>query len=378
MQHNLITPELVSLREHFLAQGRDLRFVGGCVRDLLAGAQPKDVDLHTDANPQECELIYQQAGVRVADTGSSHGTFTVVLKGVPYEITSLRQDVSTDGRRATVSYTRDWHADLERRDFTINAMSMGFDGDLMDPFGGAADLSQGVVRFVGDARTRIQEDYLRILRWFRFRGRFGMHADLDTQLTVRRMAHGLRQISRERVWSEVSKIVSHSLGADLMLEMHQWDVTQHMDLPVEIDWIDLGQHVARMGANPVTVLVALYGSNASEILRAWKASSAEINLAQQLHDAMMNRWTPAYCMAVLGWPRQTAMELALLLEMDSFDRAVLASWDVPQFPVGGADLIQLGMKPGPRFGAVLDQLKQKWAHSGYQMNRHQLLSLVDL
>jgi len=175
--NSILNPALWCLRDAFRAQGFDLKLVGGCVRDLMLGLTPKDVDLHTDATPDECVLIYQAEGVRFEETGLSHGTISVIFDHVAYEITSLRTDTETDGRHAVVSYTRDWHTDLRRRDFRFNAMSMSFEGDILDPFGGQADLEAGVVRFVGDAETRIKEDYLRILRWFRFRGRFGMQMD---------------------------------------------------------------------------------------------------------------------------------------------------------------------------------------------------------
>ena len=173
MDISFITDDLKALRAQFVAAGFDLRLVGGVVRDTIASIPAKDIDLCTDATPEQQIEIYHRYGYRAIPTGLQHGTITVVLDSVPYEITSLRIDVKTDGRHAEVEFTNDWHADLARRDLTINAMAMTFDGEVIDPFGGQQDLQDRVVRFVGDAEQRIQEDYLRILRCIRFMGRFG-------------------------------------------------------------------------------------------------------------------------------------------------------------------------------------------------------------
>lgn len=376
---DFITPALVSLRTLFVDRGFDIRPVGGCVRDLMSGVAPKDVDLCTDADPAEQVQIYQAAGIRYIETGIEHGTATVVLDGVPYEITSLRLDVETDGRRATVAYTRDWIKDLERRDFTINAMSLTFDGELIDPFNGLKDLREGLVAFVGNAETRIREDYLRILRWFRFRGRFGMSMSYSARRAIEKLASGLQGISRERVWSEVSKIIAGKDGPFIMLEMHQMGVAQYIDLPDEVDWIHFAEEVAEITRNPVTLMVAFYHREAEQILRKWKASGAEIRLAEKL------RWgttrgkavSPFYAMAVLGWSREDALELASIAQMDAFERAVLAEWPVPEFPVSGNDLIAAGLKPGPEFSRRIGIMKNRWADTGYTASKQDLMVLFD-
>lgn len=374
---DVVTPSLVALRSKFKDRGFDIRLVGGCVRDLMAGIRPKDVDLCTDADPQEQISIYQDAGVRYVETGIEHGTITVILDGVPYEITSLRLDVETDGRRATVAYTRDWIKDLERRDFTINAMSLTFDGELIDPFNGLKDLREGLVAFVGDAETRIREDYLRILRWFRFRGRFGMSMSYSARRAITALASGLKDISLERVWSEISRIVSGNNGPYIMLEIHQMGIAPWIDLPDELSWIDRAQEVAELTKNPVTLMVAFYDAEAEPILRKWKASGAEVRLAKDLRWAARSNTSPFFAMAVLGWNREAAVELAAVSVMDPFERAVLADWPVPAFPVGGQDLIDAGLKPGPEFSRRLGIMKQKWAEMGYTSTKQELMNLFD-
>jgi hypothetical protein len=359
--------QLWDLRASFRARGFDIRLVGGTVRDALLDLTPKDVDLHTDATPEECIQIYNDTGVRWEPTGIDHGTITVVFDHVGYEITSLREDVETDGRRATVSYTRDWVTDLTRRDFRFNAMSMTFEGELMDPFGGQADLRAGRVTFVGDAEMRIREDYLRILRWFRFRGRFGC-ADVDADReAVKSLASGLQQISRERVWSEVKQILSRATGPAQMWDMMQMGVAQWVDLSGSMA---SGDHVN--GAHVVTQMVQLFGYQCLPVLSKWKASGEEVSLANFLCQNQDS--DPFKCVAVHNVSRAWARELALLQGRDVFEVAVLDAWQVPEFPVTGYDLIAAGVKPGPIYSEILTRLKDVWYSSGYMMTKEQLLS----
>jgi tRNA nucleotidyltransferase/poly(A) polymerase len=337
---------------------------------------PKDVDLHTDATPEECVAVYNEAGVRFEPTGLQHGTISVIFDHVAYEITSLRTDVETDGRHATVAYTRDWLVDLERRDFTMNAMSMSFEGELLDPFNGLADLREGVVTFVGDPEKRIKEDYLRILRWFRFRGRFGNQdnqADCDA---VQNLCKGLEQISRERVWSEVKQILSRSSGPAQLKDMHDMYIAVHAALPAWIYDITEATQLAAQQAHAITIMVSLYGSKTLPVLLKWKASGDEQALAEFLCKNQDEN--PFRCMAVQGVSRAWARELALLQNRDAFELAVLDVWDVPVFPVTGYDLIQLGMKPGPDFGDTLARLRDVWADSEYTLSKHRLLESVNL
>jgi len=379
--NKLLNTELLTLRTLFQAQGWDLRFVGGCVRDVMSGKEPKDVDLHTDANPLEQVAIYQAADVHYIETGLKHGTVTVVLNNVAYEITSLRQDAETDGRHATVAYTRDWYTDLERRDFRFNAMSMGFDGDLMDPFDGLSNLQTGLVQFVGDPAQRIKEDYLRILRWFRFRGRFGMVMNYSDQRAIEKLAPGLQSISRERVWSEMSRILAGDNGPWLMLEMHQGGLSQYIDLPHDsfgpnqMDAIDFADDVAELTRNPVTLMVALYGEQAAYILTKWHASSDEIRLATWLNVQHGSMRRLQDLMAVDGVRRDWVMELAALRQEAGtvMVRNMLAVWTVPVFPVNGNDLLALGYRAGPVMGDVLRYLRDAWAKSDYHMTRNDLL-----
>ncbi|RYD46373.1 MAG: CCA tRNA nucleotidyltransferase, partial [Verrucomicrobiaceae bacterium] len=282
------SPALVAFRDTVLRPaGFDVRLVGGCVRDVLWGTDPKDIDLCTDANPDEQMALYAQHGVIFYTTGLAHGTVTINLgpKGTPevYEITSLRTETDHDGRWATVSYTRDWNLDLGRRDLTVNAMSADLEfNEVYDPFGGQADMKDCRIRFVGRPEDRIREDYLRILRWFRFHARFvgDNPMDEDTANAVARHAQGLKKISRERVWSEVSKIVANYAGWDMLREMMRLGVAKPCSLPHGA-WREV-QRVAAGTKNPVTRMVAFLGGDGDVLQKLsedWRWSGEEARLA---------------------------------------------------------------------------------------------------
>lgn len=226
---SMLTSELFTVTKPFQEQGFDIRIVGGAVRDILLGIQPKDVDLGTNATPSEMIALFKQYKVHYIETGLQHGTITAHVNKRDFEVTTLRIDAETDGRHAKVQFTDDWKLDAERRDLTFNAMSLGLDGSLFDYFGGREDLFNHRVRFVGDPRLRIQEDYLRILRYFRFYGRIALEPDNHDQTTlnvIRECSDGLRQISVERIWMEVSKILTGNHTPALFRRMYELNVSQ--------------------------------------------------------------------------------------------------------------------------------------------------------
>lgn len=226
---SVLTPELSTVAAPFQEHGFDIRIVGGAVRDILLGIQPKDVDLGTNATPTEMIELFQNYKIHYIETGLQHGTLTAHVNKRDFEVTTLRIDTETDGRHAKVQFTHDWKLDAERRDLTFNAMSMGLDGSLYDYFGGRKDLFERRVRFVGDPRLRIQEDYLRILRYFRFYGRIALEADNHNQTTlnvIQECSDGLRKIAVERIWMEVSKILTGNHTPDLLRRMYELKVSQ--------------------------------------------------------------------------------------------------------------------------------------------------------
>ena len=381
MMNIKIDRDLITLREHFVQKGFDIRFVGGCVRDCLLGIEPKDIDLCTDANPDEQRKIYEEYGIHHIATGLQHGTWTVVLNDI-YEITSLRTETDHDGRHATVSWTKDWEGDLARRDLTCNAIAMTFEGDIIDPFGGKKDLENKVVRFVGNPEERIREDYLRILRFFRFHARIAGMApyDNDAIQAVVVCYKGLKSISKERIWSEVSRIISGPYGSRVFLDMFKCFLLFE-DIPY--DWHDcrLFEHASKYTQDPVTLMAVLLRTTESveSLAEKWKWSNDEKKQALYIvKHFWMNETDAKKNIAVHRHNRFWVAEALRTNGMfNGIDHSAIANkimdWDIPVFPVNGDDLILRGHKPGIEFRKTLDYMKDIWCKSEYTMNKEQLL-----
>lgn len=363
--------------------GYECFLVGGAVRDLLSNRTPKDFDFATNA-PFD---FTRRAFAKTIDTGIAHGTISVIVNGHLFEITRFRSDFNHNGRHCEINFVNSVEEDLARRDFTLNAMAMTSNGDVIDPFGGARDLREGRVRFVGNADTRIQEDYLRILRWFRFTARFGQEYDVDALAAVRRQCKGLESISVERIWSEVKQIITGPNGVPTVYDMWNAVTLGHnaglVGFPRGAPWYGYpGDTPIPITTNPVTLMVYMWRGEVPSVLKNWKASREEIDLAQYLtqpkHDGPQKKTNPFREMAVHGVSREWAREMAALQNMDVFERAVLDTWEVPEFPVTGYDLIKLGMRPGPEYGVTLDSLKNLWANSGYTATKEELLANVQV
>jgi hypothetical protein len=376
--------ELAKLRSHFQASGFNLWFVGGCVRDTLLGIEPKDIDLCTDANPTEQLEIYRAYKIRHFETGIKHGTITAVLPDGPpkgrrsrpalqaYEITSLRTESEHDGRHAIVAYTRDLNKDLSRRDLKINAMAQNFDGDIVDPFGGMSDLRDERVRMVGNAEERFKEDYLRILRFFRFHARFAGRNPYDEQadIAIRSTMGNLTQISGERIWQEMSKIIVGPESAYTLDRMQQMGVMKYIQAP-RIDSLVALQCQSCGLARPPTVLgLCMKNSELEETMSRWKLSNAERQEARFACRNKSNRDLESYKEQLVdgAYPEYVGE----LLNFHSLEP--LRNWDVPVFPVDGLDLInRKGIKTGPAIGVALRGLRQKWKDSDYTLTKDQLL-----
>lgn len=387
MFNKYFTDELKTLRAAFQSRGFDIRLVGGAVRDIVAGVEPKDMDFCTDADPTEQLEIYNAFGYRYAETGLQHGTITVVIDHVGYEITSLRTESEHDGRHATVAYTRDWIEDLSRRDFTFNAMSMTFDGVLIDPFNGKADLQNEIVRFVGDADARVKEDYLRILRWFRFQARFGKKGNIDPAAwqAILDNYKGLKQISRERVWSELKKIVVNPRGSALFRVMHEIGMGSYISTEVAqfANYMpDYANEVLRWTQDPEVVMAAWMSYEYDDVARIaanlkWSSEERDHALWLCKHFRGQSRgYDLRRLIAVDGAPRKWVADLAAIENRDAWSQNALVHWEFDPFPVSGNDLIAMGMKPGKDLGAMLYKLKNAWADSGYVATKEELLSGV--
>ncbi|MBV9735644.1 MAG: CCA tRNA nucleotidyltransferase [Acidisphaera sp.] len=352
------------------------RPVGGSVRDALAGRPVADVDLATPQPPQEVMAALARAGLRAVPTGLAHGTVTAVAGGRGFEVTTLRRDVSTDGRHADVAFTDDWQEDAARRDFTFNAMSMTRDGAIYDYFGGVTDLRAGLVRFVGDPATRIAEDFLRILRFFRFHARYGRGApDAAALAAIAAGVPGLARLSAERVWSELKRILAAPDPCDAIAMMSRLGVLAAV-LPEGADPGRLDALVqAGAPADPVLRLAALLDGDAEALAARLRLSVEE----QRRLVALRRPGAPAPGMprpgagladlrrALADTPKEVLIGRSWLAgagpEWDAL-RASLASLARPVFPLAGRDALALGFAPGPRVGAALRAVRAWWLEGG--------------
>ena len=346
----------------------EVRYVGGIVRDTLLGLTSADIDLATSHAPDETARRIARAGFRAVPTGIAHGTITAVLPDGPIEVTTLRRDVATDGRHATVAFTDDWQADAARRDFTINALSADpASGKVFDYFDGLADLEQGLVRFIGDPLARIAEDHLRILRFFRFHARFGKGPpDAAALAACAARANDLMALSRERIAQEALKLLGGSDPAPTIALMLDHAILRPV-LP-EIDPGDAAR-LARLvereqgyGDDPLRRLAALLPADpsiAEEVGARLKLSNAQrrrLVLAVSMEPGMPAK-ALAHAIGIEG-----ARDRILLGDDPDWrdDLASLIDWVPPRLLLKGGDLIAMGVTPGPAVAATLRRIERRW------------------
>jgi poly(A) polymerase len=341
-----------------------VRYVGGAVRDTLLGLEVKDIDLATVLVPEEVVALLKTAGIRTVPTGIEHGTVTALLADGPVEITTLRHDVSTDGRRATIAFAQDWQEDAARRDFTINALYADpATGEVFDYFGGLDDLAARRVRFIGDARQRIREDHLRILRYFRFQARFGSQPpDKESENACSELAATLKGLSRERIGMEMLNLLALPNPAPTVERMAELGVLAVV-LP-EASVAPLAELVAEeqrqsIAPDPIRRLAAL--------LPADKARAVQVAARFRLSEVQKKRLA---CAAErdLGQserPRALAYRLGMDQALDrlllmGMDIAPLISWAIPRFPLKGGAIVARGIKAGPQVAQILRTIEEHW------------------
>lgn len=356
-----------------------VRVVGGAVRDTLLGLESEDIDLATPLLPQEVTRRAQKLGAKVVPTGIAHGTVTVVYKDHVYEVTTLRRDVSTDGRRATVAFSQDWREDASRRDFTINALYADpLSGEIFDYFGGLADLEARSVRFIGDAGQRIAEDYLRILRYFRFHGRFGSGAlDAEAFAAVSRDADRMMGLSRERVADELLKLLALPDPVPTLALMEEGRIWRAV-LP-EAD-ANAVTRVAQLLANEsATVTVPDAIRRLIAFLPEEADVAAQVAAKLKLSNIIRKRITRVRKdgPALLALDARTAahkighdgaVDLWLVAGTGAEVPAALADlegWSVPRLPLSGGDLVARGIEKGPDVARLLQAVEQQWVAEGF-------------
>ncbi|MEQ9815385.1 MAG: CCA tRNA nucleotidyltransferase [Azospirillaceae bacterium] len=368
------------------AAGGETRFVGGCVRNALIGWHDSDIDLATTLPPEAVRGALEAAGLNVVPTGIEHGTVTAVLAHQPFEITTLRRDIETDGRRAVVAFTTDWREDAARRDFTINAMSADLDGRLFDYFGGIEDARTGRIRFVGAAIERIGEDYLRILRYFRFHAWYGQGAtDPATLAVIRDTVDGLDRLAVERITHEVLRLLSARQPAEAWAGMASTGAAARVighdgDLPVltRLEAIDSGVRDTHAALRRLAALCPPGDASAAgDRLRLSRKQSAHlagidaaIAGAHGVRDTdQARRLAYRYGPAVAA----DALLIARARGAKAPGRRLVRQWQPPSFPLRGTDALALGVPRGPDLGRVLGAVEDWWVAGDFQADRQSCL-----
>jgi poly(A) polymerase len=400
-------PDLIRVLAILNREGGEARVVGGAVRNSLMGLDVSDMDIATTLRPEAVLARAESEGIRCIPTGIKHGTVTLVVEGKPFEVTTLRHDVETDGRHAVVAFTDDWKADAERRDLTINALYADAKGEVHDYVGGIADVETATIRFIGEADQRIAEDYLRILRFFRFYAHYGRGRPDAAGLKACAAARGhLKTLSAERIWAELKKLLTAQDPFRALLWMRTCGVLTDI-LPETEKWgIDFVPGLVaaekRFGweVEPMVRLCAMVppdGERLAALARRLKMSTAEsvvlesfagfpsigettttLRLQKLLYingsDGAVARLKLAMAKLVASGAdtKETLQAIGHLSSLLSLAK----KWEKPSLPIKGADLLASGMMPGPAMGEKLAALEALWIESGFKLTRSELLESV--
>lgn len=390
------------------ADGGEARIAGGAVRNALMGLAISDADIATTLLPEAVMARAKAAGIKAIPTGIDHGTVTLVVEGRPFEVTTLRHDAETDGRRAKVVFGTDWQTDAERRDLTINGLYADRHGQVIDLVGGLADIETRTVRFIGDADQRIAEDYLRILRFFRFFAWYGGgRPDADGLRACVRGRQGLKGLSAERIWAEMKKILAAPDPGRALLWMRQTGILTDI-LPETEKWgIDaIPGLVATEGAlkwspDPLLRLAAIIPPDGERIaglaerLRLSKAEAATLAewaaapaVNPEVTDAVFAR--ELYRHGQAGLQRRLRLALSSARAQAVNDDAALMKagrisnllaqaerFERPRFPLTGGDLLKAGIAAGPKVGALLETLENQWVEMNFSLSRDKLLERLE-
>ncbi len=389
------------------ADGEGARIVGGAIRNTLLGQKVSDLDIATTCLPEETLRRAKQAGFKAIPTGIEHGTITVVAEGKPYEVTTLRADVETDGRHAEVAFGRDWQVDAERRDFTINALYAEADGTVVDLVGGLADIENQTLRFIGDAELRIREDYLRILRFFRFFAWYGRgRPESEGLKACARLKDGLSRLSAERIWSELKKLLAAPDPSRALLWMRQAGVLTAV-LPESEKWgIDAIHGLVGteqdLGWNPDPLLrlASMVPPNAermaelaarlklsnqeSERLEAWATTVppqpeiSQAGFAKRLYRSDRQGMEDRLRLALVSARAEAINDNAAMMRAGYLSKLLefVGSYEKPKFPLSGGDIIAAGLDRGPEIGKLQRALEDEWIKSDFTLTRDELLAKI--
>lgn len=374
----MVASETKTVMAALTENGGDARFVGGCVRDTLANRRVVDIDIATPLMPEDVIARMEGSKIPYAPTGMKHGTVTAIVEGKPFEITTLRRDIATDGRHAEVVFTDDWHEDAARRDFTFNAIFATIDGTIIDFFGGVGDLRHGRVHFVGEPSQRIAEDHLRILRFFRFQAHFGQEVPNKTVLKAcQEAAYSIKNLSAERIRHEILKLLEAPNPAPVWQMMVDQDIIQYA-LPEATNVEALARLVMfeeKYETEPSALrrLAALIGDTEIAIIaeklrlsrqQAARLSSMRIDKPELQDRASIRRAVYRHGNDAV----RNALLLAAPLNMQELYLEATA-FRAPSLPVEGEDVLALGITSGPRVGEILNAVEDWWIKQDFTPNR---------
>lgn len=375
----LKTPETQSVFDALEAQGAQAWLVGGCVRNALMGQAVSDIDICTDVLPETIITLAKQAGIKAIPTGIDHGTITLIAGDIPHEVTTLRRDVDTDGRHATVVFGTDMAQDAARRDFTMNAIYADRHGRIIDPLNGLPDLKARRVRFIGAATDRIREDYLRSLRYFRFQARYGQAQngpDPEALSAIAENLEGLDQLSRERVGSELSKILAVDDPAPAVALMRSTGVLAQI-LPGAQDRalapLIHFEGIANLEPHIALRFAALGEVEIYENLRQSRKMLTEIALLRDAATSARSASELGYRLKDLATRRALALRAALLEQpLSTTDLTAAAEAAAQVFPLKAADLTE--QFSGAALGKALKQAESDWIDSGFTLTKSELIA----
>lgn len=374
--------KLRPLQKAYLSKGSEVRLVGGCVRDAILGKLAVDIDLATPLLPHEGIVLLEKLGISCIPTGIKHGTFTAIIDHQAYEITTLRHDVTTDGRWAEVAFSADWQADAMRRDLTINALYADFSGKIYDYFNGINDLNQGIIRFVGDAETRINEDYLRLLRLFRFHAWYGKHPIDEATLEVcEYLSPKLLTLSKERITKEFLKLLEAPFPLQSLRQMANYNILtplfQSFNLPNLIDLIKLEQEF-KIPPHSLRRLAAF-----TKDYHTFRLSNAQASYLEKISNFLDEPlFEEVHYRFYLTLEKKEAIRDAILIKYikESVGNPTLLhkimtdieALEILPFPITGTDLLKLGMS-GPQLGEMLARCRWWWAEKKFHANKEECL-----
>lgn len=369
-----------------MAGGKLARFVGGCVRDTLIDREFSDIDIATEESPESVLQLLKAAKITVKPLGIEHGSVLAILNKHSYNITTLRTDIETDGRYAQVSYTDNWQADANRRDFTMNALYADLNGTYYDPCQGYQDLKGGVIRFIGDADQRISEDYLRILRYFRFLAHYGKTPPQQANLhACQTHATRLKSISKERIWAELHRLLEAEDVSNVLQYMQVYGILNQI-FSNEVNLSGLAKLIDaekkyQIKPNALRRLTAISCKDISHLSSDLKLATKDLNYISRLQELVLSKpdLTDKFtCNSILyNDGPYLFLDLSLLLTSDLKKNIILSqNWHSPKLPISGQDLVNIGLSKGPELGKNLKALTQWWIEQSFKPSAADCLDWV--